>query len=96
LAFDDAFITPLGIYPNNAIVGGSGSIAPARRSLNSSTKTGRGLSTLRRLHGLRPFGKALMISPWTRCYTLGEDGGAVPKYLQHQRQLLGMGGQTRG
>ena len=61
-----AFFTPFGIYPNNAIVGGSGSIAPERRSSSVSTAgpaSSSPTSATRRSAAARS-GKASRFRPW--------------------------------
>ena len=70
-----AFFAPFGIYPNNAIVGGSGSIAPGRGAVQArqSQAGHRGGEHRRRLVRLRPgVGRHHAFRRWTstaRCGT---------------------------
>ncbi len=94
-----AFFTPFGIYPNNAIVGGSGSIAPGAALYKLINKK-PGVVVCNIGDGSMacgPVWEGLMISAMDQVRTLwGEDGGGVPIIFNINDNFYGMGGQTRG
>ncbi|MEG1523453.1 MAG: thiamine pyrophosphate-dependent enzyme [Clostridia bacterium] len=94
-----AFFTPFGIYPNNAIVGGSGSVAPGAALYKLSNKK-PGVVVCNIGDGAMacgPVWEGLMISAMDQVRTLwGKDGGAMPIIYNINDNFYGMGGQTRG
>lgn len=94
-----AFFTPFGIYPNNAIVGGSGSIAPGA-ALYKLVNKKPGVVVCNIGDGAMscgPVWEGLMISAMDQVRKLwGEDGGAMPIIFNINDNFYGMGGQTRG
>ena len=94
-----AFFTPFGIYPNNAIVGGSGSIAPGAALFKLSNKK-PGVVVCNIGDGsiaCGPVWEGLMISAMDQVRTLwGENGGGMPIIYNINDNFYGMGGQTRG
>ncbi len=94
-----AFFTPFGIYPNNAIVGGSGSIAPGAALFKLSNKK-PGVVICNIGDGSMacgPVWEGLMISAMDQVRTLwGDHGGGVPIIFNINDNFYGMGGQTRG
>lgn len=94
-----AFFTPFGIYPNNAIVGGSGSIAPGAALYKLSNKK-PGVVVCNIGDGAMacgPVWEGLMIATMDQVRTLwGEDGGGVPLIYNINDNFYGMGGQTAG
>ncbi|NLI53898.1 MAG: dehydrogenase [Clostridiales bacterium] len=94
-----AFFTPFGIYPNNAIVGGSGSIAPGAALFKLSNKK-PGIVVCNIGDGsiaCGPVWEGLMISAMDQVRTLwGENGGGMPIIFNINDNFYGMGGQTRG
>ena len=94
-----AFFTPFGIFPNNAIVGGSGSIAPGAALFKLSNKK-PGIVVCNIGDGsiaCGPVWEGLMISAMDQVRTLwGENGGGMPIIFNINDNFYGMGGQTRG
>ncbi len=94
-----AFFTPFGIYPNNAIVGGSGSIAPGAALYKLCNKK-PGVVVCNIGDGSMacgPVWEGLMISAMDQIRTLwGKDGGGMPILFNINDNFYGMGGQTRG
>ena len=94
-----AFFTPFGIYPNNAIVGGSGSIAPGAALFKLSNKK-PGVVVCNIGDGSMacgPVWEGLMMSTMGQLRTLwGEDGGGMPLIFNINDNFYGMGGQTQG
>ena len=99
-----AFFTPFGIYPNNAIVGGSGSIAPGAalyKRVNRKPGIVVPTSATLRLDAVR-CGKASRFRPWTSTASCGTPslGGGLPDRLQLHEQFLRHGrpalGETMG
>jgi len=94
-----AFFTPFGIFPNNAIVGGSGSIAPGAALYKLSNKK-PGVVVCNIGDGsvaCGPVWEGLMISAMDQVRTLwGENGGGMPIIYNINDNFYGMGGQTRG
>ncbi len=94
-----AFFTPFGIYPNNAIVGGSGSIAPGAALYKLINKK-PGVVVCNIGDGslaCGPVWEGLMISAMDQVRTLwGKNGGAMPILYHINDNFYGMGGQTRG
>ncbi len=94
-----AFFTPFGIFPNNAIVGGSGSIAPGAALFKLSNKK-PGIVVCNIGDGsiaCGPVWEGLMISAMDQVRTLwGENGGGMPIIYNINDNFYGMGGQTRG
>jgi 2-oxoisovalerate dehydrogenase E1 component len=94
-----AFFTPFGIYPNNAIVGGSGSIAPGAALYKlCNKKPGVVVCNIGDASmACGPVWEGLMISAMDQVRTLwGEHGGGVPILLHINDNFYGMGGQTMG
>ena len=95
-----AFFLPFGVYPNNAIVGGSGTIAAgAALYKRVNSKTGFvvcniGDGSL----GCGPVWEALNFSAMDQYHTLWEDEkpGGLPIVFNIWNNGYGMGGQTRG
>ncbi len=94
-----AFFTPFGIFPNNAIVGGSGSIAPGAALYKLCNKK-PGVVVCNIGDGsiaCGPVWEGLMISAMDQVRTLwGENGGGMPIIFNINDNFYGMGGQTRG
>ncbi|MGI6084477.1 MAG: alpha-ketoacid dehydrogenase subunit alpha/beta [Acetivibrionales bacterium] len=94
-----AFFIPFGIYPNNAIVGGSGSIAPGAALYKLINKK-PGIIVCNLGDGAMscgPVWEGLMISSMDQVRTLwGEDGGGVPIIFNINDNFYAMGGQTMG
>lgn len=94
-----AFFTPFGIYPNNAIVGGSGSIAPGAALFKLSNKK-PGVVVCNIGDGALscgPVWEGLMMSTMGQLRTLwGEHGGGLPLIFNINDNFYGMGGQTAG
>ena len=94
-----AFFTPFGIYPNNAIVGGSGSIAPGAALFKLSNKK-PGVVVCNIGDGslsCGPVWEGLMISAMDQVRTLwGDNGGGMPILFNINNNFYGMGGQTSG
>ena len=94
-----AFFTPFGIFPNNAIVGGSGSIAPGA-ALYKRCNQKPGIVVCNIGDGSMacgPVWEGLMISAMDQVRNLwGEHGGGMPIIFNINDNFYGMGGQTRG
>lgn len=94
-----AFFTPFGIYPNNAIVGGSGSIAPGAALYKLSNKK-PGVVVCNIGDGSMscgPVWEGLMMATMAQVKTLwGEHGGGMPLIFNINDNFYGMGGQTQG
>ena len=95
-----AFFAPFGIYPNNAIVGGSGSIAPARRCSSASTASPGSwwrTSATPRSAAARS-GRASRFSAMEQYRTLWDEslGGGLPIIFNCMNNFYGMGGQPLG
>jgi len=94
-----AFFTPFGIYPNNAIVGGSGSISPGAALFKLSNKK-PGVVVCNIGDGSMscgPVWEGLMISTMDQVRTLwGDHGGSMPILFNINDNFYGMGGQTSG
>lgn len=94
-----AFFTPFGIYPNNAIVGGSGDIAVGSAMFKLINKKpgvvvcNIGDGSL----GCGPVWEGLMMSVMDQCKTLwGDNSGGMPIIFNINNNFYGMGGQTDG
>lgn len=95
-----AFFTPFGIYPNNAIVGGSGSIAPGA-ALYKLCNDKPGVVVCNIGDGSMacgPVWEGLMMSTMDQVKTLweGQHAGGVPLIYNINNNFYGMGGQTAG
>ena len=94
-----AFFTPFGIYPNNAIVGGSGSIAPGAALYKlSNKKPGIVVCNIGdAATACGPVWEGMVISSMDQYRTLwGKDGGGMPIIFNIWNNSYGMGGQTNG
>ncbi len=94
-----AFFTPFGIFPNNAIVGGSGSISVGSAMFKLINKKpgvvicNIGDGSL----GCGPVWEGFMLALMDQCKTLwGEHGGGMPIIFNINNNFYGMGGQTLG
>ncbi|MDR1134362.1 MAG: hypothetical protein LBL05_09355 [Synergistaceae bacterium] len=95
-----AFFLPFGVYPNNAIVGGSGTIAAGAALFkrcngeNGMVVCNIGDGSI----GCGPVWEALNFSAMDQYSTLWEDGGkgGLPIIFNIVNNGYGMGGQTRG
>ena len=95
-----AFFLPFGVYPNNAIVGGSGTIAAGAALYKRVNKKpgfvicNIGDGSL----GCGPVWEALNFSAMDQYHTLWEDRrpGGLPIIFNIWNNAYGMGGQTRG
>ncbi|MCL2111858.1 MAG: thiamine pyrophosphate-dependent enzyme [Clostridiales bacterium] len=95
-----AFFLPFGVYPNNAIVGGSGTIA-AGAALYKRVNKAPGLVICNigdGSLGCGPVWEALNFSAMDQYHTLWEDRkpGGLPIIFNVWNNAYGMGGQTRG
>ena len=94
-----AFFTPFGIYPNNAIVGGSGSIAPGA-ALFKLCNDKPGVAVCNIGDGSMscgPVWEGLMISSMAQVKTLwNKDLKGMPILFNINDNFYGMGGQTVG
>ena len=95
-----AFFLPFGIYPNNAIVGGSATIA-AGAALYKKNNDKKGLVVCNigdASLGCGPVWEALNFSAMDQFTTLWEEGrkGGLPVIFNIFNNSYGMGGQTRG
>jgi len=96
-----AFFTPFGIYPNNAIVGGSGTIAMGSALYKKvNRKPGIVISNIGDASmGCGPVWEALNMAAMDQFTKLWEDGynnGGLPIIFNFFNNLYGMGGQTIG
>lgn len=95
-----AFFTPFGIYPNNAIVGGSGDIsvgAALYKKINR--KTGLIVCNIGDASmGCGPVWEGISFATMDQYKTLwtGEHKGGLPLIFNFMNNLYGMGGQTMG
>jgi 2-oxoisovalerate dehydrogenase E1 component len=95
-----AFFTPFGIYPNNAIVGGSGSIAPGA-ALFKRVNRKRGIVVANigdASFGCGPVWEGLVFSSMDQYRTLWDPtlGGGLPLLVHCMNNFYGMGGQPFG
>ena len=94
-----AFFTPFGIYPNNAIVGGSGTISVGSALYKLINKK-PGVAVCNIGDGATacgPVWEGMMIAAMDQVRTLwGKDGGGVPIIFNINDNFYGMGGQTAG
>jgi len=95
-----AFFTPFGIYPNNAIVGGSGTIAAGAALFKKvNRKKGIVVSNIGDASmGCGPVWEALNMAAMDQYTQLWDDGfkGGLPIIFNFFNNLYGMGGQTIG
>lgn len=95
-----AFFTPFGIYPNNAIVGGSGSIAPgAALYKRVNRKPGMVVCNIGDASfGCGPVWEGITFSAMDQYRTLWEKalGGGLPIIFNCMNNFYGMGGQPFG
>jgi len=88
-----AFFAPFGIYPNNAIVGGSGSIAPGAALFKRVNAAGnRGVQHRRRLLRLRSGGEGITFSAMDQYRKLWDAslGGGLPIVFNCMNNFYGM------
>jgi len=95
-----AFFAPFGIYPNNAIVGGSGSIAPGA-ALFKRVNRKRGIVVANigdASFGCGPVWEGITFSAMDqyRCLWDRELGGGLPIVFNCMNNFYGMGGQPFG
>src|SRR5215831_15301643 len=95
-----AFFTPFGIYPNNAIVGGSGSMAPGA-ALFKRVNRKRGIVVANigdASFGCGPVWEGIVFSSMDQYRTLWDPtlGGGLPLLVHCMNNFYGMGGQTLG
>ncbi len=93
-----AFFTPFGIYPNNAIVGGSGSVSVGAALYKLSNKK-PGIVVCNIGDGSMacgPVWEGLMFSAMDQYRTLWGDQTGMPIIFNINNNFYGMGGQTRG
>ena len=92
-----AFFAPFGIYPNNAIVGGSGSIAPRRGAVQARQPQARhrGRQHRRRSFGCGPVWEGITFSAMDQYRKLWDEalGGGLPIIFNCMNNFYGMGGQ---
>ena len=95
-----AFFTPFGIYPNNAIVGGSGDIsAGAALYKKINRKPGIVVCNIGDASmGCGPVWEGISFATMDQYRTLweGEYNGGLPLIFNFMNNLYGMGGQTMG
>lgn len=95
-----AFFTPFGIYPNNAIVGGSGDIAVGAALYKKvNRKKGIVIANIGDASmGCGPVWEGLCLAAMDQYKKLWEDEyqGGLPYLLNFFNNQYGMGGQTRG
>jgi 2-oxoisovalerate dehydrogenase E1 component len=95
-----AFFPPFGIYPNNAIVGGSGDIAVGAALYKKvNRKNGIVVANIGDASmGCGPVWEGMMFSAMDQFKTLWEEGynGGLPVLFNFMNNQYGMGGQTRG
>ncbi len=94
------FFTPFGIFPNNAIVGGSGSIAPGAALYHRVNKK-RGIVVCNigdASFGCGPVWEGLMFSAMDQYRKLWDEEhrGGLPLLVNCFNNQYGMGGQTNG
>jgi 2-oxoisovalerate dehydrogenase E1 component len=95
-----AFFTPFGIYPNNAIVGGSGSIAPGA-ALFKLVNRKRGIVVANigdASFACGPVWEGITFSSMDQYRTLWDPtlGGGLPLLFHCMNNFYGMGGQPQG
>ncbi|MCI8843664.1 MAG: dehydrogenase [Oscillospiraceae bacterium] len=95
-----AFFLPFGVYPNNAIVGGSGTIA-AGAALYKKVNRKKGVVVCNigdASLGCGPVWEAFNFAAMDQYKTLWEEGmkGGLPVIFNIFNNSYGMGGQTRG
>lgn len=95
-----AFFLPFGVYPNNAIVGGSGTIA-AGAALYKKVNRKKGIVVCNigdASLGCGPVWEAFNFAAMDQLRTLWEEGmkGGLPVIFNVFNNSYGMGGQTRG
>ncbi|MBN1418073.1 MAG: dehydrogenase [Planctomycetes bacterium] len=95
-----AFFTPFGVYPNNAIVGGSGDIA-AGAALHKKVARAPGIVVANigdASAGCGPVWEALNFSAMGQFYRLWSEAyrGGLPIIFAFMDNFYGMGGQTHG
>ena len=95
-----AFFTPFGVYPNNAIVGGSGDIAVGAALYKKiNRKTGIVVANIGDASmGCGPVWEGISFAAMDQFRTLweGEFKGGLPIIFNFMNNLYGMGGQTQG
>ena len=95
-----AFFAPFGIYPNNAIVGGSGSIAPGAALFKRvNRKPGIVVANIGDASfGCGPVWEGITLSAMAQYRTLWDEslGGGLPIIFNCMNNFYGMGGQTLG
>ncbi|NLF94012.1 MAG: dehydrogenase, partial [Oligosphaeraceae bacterium] len=94
------FFTPFGIYPNNAIVGGSGSVSPGA-ALFKRVNRQPGIVVCNigdASFGCGPVWEGLMFAAMDQYRKLWDQslGGGLPLLVNCFNNQYGMGGQTRG
>ena len=94
------FFTPFGIYPNNAIVGGSGPVAPGA-ALFKLVNDQKGIVLCNigdASFGCGPVWEGLMFSAMGQFKTLWKEKGfkGMPILFNCSNNIYGMGGQTAG
>jgi 2-oxoisovalerate dehydrogenase E1 component len=95
-----AFFTPFGIYPNNAIVGGSGDISVGA-ALYKKINRKKGIVVCNigdASMGCGPVWEGISFATMDQFNTLWEGGykGGLPLIFNFMNNLYGMGGQTMG
>src|SRR3954453_1810426 len=95
-----AFFAPFGIYPNNAIVGGSGSIAPGAALFKRvNRKPGVVIANIGDASfGCGPVWEGITLSAMAQYRSLWDEslGGGLPIIFNCMNNFYGMGGQTLG
>src|SRR5215831_11589268 len=95
-----AFFAPFGIYPNNAIVGGSGSIAPGAALFKRvNRKPGIVVANIGDASfGCGPVWEGITFSAMDQYRTLWDEslGGGLPIVFNCMNNFYGMGGQPLG
>ncbi len=95
-----AFFAPFGIYPNNAIVGGSGSIAPGAALFKRvNRKPGIVVANIGDASfGCGPVWEGITFSAMDQYRKLWDEslGGGLPIVFNCMNNFYGMGGQTLG
>jgi len=95
-----AFFTPFGVYPNNAIVGGSGDIAVGAALFKKvNKKPGIVVANIGDASmGCGPVWEGISFAAMDQFRTLweGEYKGGMPVIFNFMNNQYGMGGQTRG
>ncbi len=95
-----AFFTPFGVYPNNAIVGGSGDIAVGA-ALYKKVNSKKGIVVANigdASMGCGPVWEGISFATMDQFRTLweGDQQGGLPMIFNFMNNQYGMGGQTRG